>query len=307
MGLNSTKSALTNAEYSLTLSSPNDFYRNLSTIQGEFHLNVRSKLRIEKEIRIDLIGQLLENKKYASRSNRNSSQFNNTPNNNNNIFLTYSCSLITSHENGTARTIKHQQVNYPFRIPLGSNLPPSCEFKEFCVVYYLEIYHDGRLLPNTHKRITIAPQTPQIIVPLPCKVTGSGDVTMICSLPKSFYSGRDCPVVPMSMSITNPKQKQIKAVTAQLMQTVSLNGIKRENEIFTALLNEIAENTKENEVNTKCELVLPANLSPTYVPNETGQPDNVPSIAITYEFRITAQMKGATTPNIRLSVPIGIE
>jgi hypothetical protein len=166
MGLSSTKSSLTNAEYSLTLSSPNDFYRNLSIIQGEFHLNVRSKLRIEKEIRIDLIGQLNENKRYASRSTRNSSQLNN------NIFLTYSCSLITSHENGTARTIKQQEVNYPFRIPLGSNLPPSCEFKEFSIIYYLEIYHDGRLLPNTHKQVTIAPQIPQITVPLPCKVTG---------------------------------------------------------------------------------------------------------------------------------------
>ena len=59
MGLNSSKSSLTNAEYSLNLSSPNDFYRGLSTIQGEFRLNIRSKLRIEKEIRVDLIGQLI--------------------------------------------------------------------------------------------------------------------------------------------------------------------------------------------------------------------------------------------------------
>ncbi|CAM4885196.1 unnamed protein product [Rotaria socialis] len=285
MGLSSTKSSLTNAEYSLTLSSPNDFYRSLSTIQGEFHLNVRKKLRIEKEIRIDLIGQLIESKKYAARSKRISSQINNNNNNNNNnIFLTYSCQLLTSHENGTARTIKQQTVTYPFRIPLG-------------------IYHDGRLLPNTHKEITLAPPTPQITVPIPC----SNDITMICSLQKSFYSGRDCPLVPISISLTNPKQKQIKAVTAQLMQTVSLNGIKSENEIFTAVLNEIAENTKENELNAKCEVVLPANLLTTFVPNQNGQPDNVPSVAITYEFRMTAQMKGATTPNIRLSVPIGIE
>jgi hypothetical protein len=138
-------------------------------------------------------------------------------------------------------------------------------------------------------------------------ILGSGDVTMICGLQKSFYSGQDCPLVPISVSITNPKQKQIKSVTAQLMQTTSLNGTKRENEIFTAVLNEIAENTKENQVNTQCELVLPANISPSYVPNVNGQPDNVPSVAITYEFRITAQMKGATTPNLRLSVPIGIE
>ncbi|CAF4473727.1 unnamed protein product, partial [Rotaria magnacalcarata] len=115
MGLSSTKSSLTNAEYTLTLSSPNDFYRSLSTIQGEFHLNVRKKLTIEKEIRIDLIGQLIESKKYAARSKRISSQINNNNNNNNNIFLTYSCQLLTSHDNGTARTIKQQTVTCPFR------------------------------------------------------------------------------------------------------------------------------------------------------------------------------------------------
>jgi len=132
-------------------------------------------------------------------------------------------------------------------------------------------------------------------------------VTLVCGLSKSFYSGRDSPIVPMSISITNPKQKQIKAVTAQLMQIISLNGIKRENEIFTALLNEVEENTKENNVNTTCELILPANLPPSYVPNEHTQSETVPAIAITYEFRLTAQMKGATTPNLRLTVPIGIE
>ena len=130
---------------------------------------------------------------------------------------------------------------------------------------------------------------------------------MTCSLTKSFYSGRDCPTVHLSVSITNPKQKQIKIVTAQLMQIVSLNGVRRENEIFTAVLNEIAENTKANEITAKHELVLPAHLSPTYVPSQNDQPDNIPIVAITYEFRMTAQMKGATTPNIRLSVPIGIE
>jgi hypothetical protein len=135
MGQSSTKTALTNAEYTLTLSSPNNFYRVLSTIQGEFNLNVRTKLRIEKEIRVDLIGQLIENKKYASRSSKNTSQLNN-----NNIFLTYPCQLITSHENGTARTIKQQPVTYQFRIPLGINLPPSCEFKEFSIIYYFQIH-----------------------------------------------------------------------------------------------------------------------------------------------------------------------
>ena len=84
------------------------------------------------------------------------------------------------------RTIKQQQVTYPFRIPLGSNLPPSCEFKEFSVIYYLEIYHDGRLLPNTHKQITLAPPTPQMTVPLPCKVTGKINVNL--KFPKIYSS-----------------------------------------------------------------------------------------------------------------------
>lgn len=167
MGQSSTKSSLTNAEYSLTLSSPDNLYRGLSSIQGEFQLNVHTKLRVEKEIRIELIGQLVESKKYASRSSKTSSQTNN-----NGVFLTYPCPLITSHENGTARTIKNQNVTYPFRIPLGNNLPPSCEFKEFSVIYYLEVFHDGRLLPNTYKLITLAPPAPQLTVPMPCKVTG---------------------------------------------------------------------------------------------------------------------------------------
>ena len=175
MGLSSSKSSLSNAEYNVTLSSPNDFYRGLSTIQGEFDLNVRSKLRIEKEIRIDLNGQLIESKK--SRSTKNASQLNS---NNNNVFFTYSYQLVTSHENGTARTIKQQQVKYPFRIPLGIHLPPTCEFKEFSIIYYLEIYHDGRLLPNTHRRITLAPPATQVTVPLPCKVTGKMKEIMLC-------------------------------------------------------------------------------------------------------------------------------
>jgi len=299
MGQNSSKTSLYNAEYNLILNSPQEFYRGLSTIQGEFSINVRTKLRIEKEIRIDFVGQLTETKKSATRSTKTSP--------NNNGFFTYSSLLVTSHENGTARTIKQQQVQYPFRIPLGAHLPPSCQFKEFSIEFYLEVFHDGRPLPNTRRTIIIAPPPPQINTPLPSKVTGSGDVTMICSIPRSFYSGRDCPSVPLAVSITNPKQKQIKAVTAQLMQTISLNGIKRENEIFTALLNEISENTKENEIRANCEIVLPANLCPTYVPNEHGQPDNVPSVAITYELRLTAQMKGVATPNLRLSVPIGID
>jgi hypothetical protein len=165
MGLNSTKHSLTNTEYSLVLSSPNHFYRGLSNIEGEFHLNIRTKLRIEKEIRVDFIGQLVEKKTGSSRSSKISSQYQ--------TFSTYSCPLVTSHQNGMARIIKQQEMTYPFRIPLGKHLPPSCEFEEFSIVYYLNIYHDGRLLPNIRKKIILAPPAPHINIPLPCKGTGN--------------------------------------------------------------------------------------------------------------------------------------
>jgi len=138
-------------------------------------------------------------------------------------------------------------------------------------------------------------------------VLDSNSMTMACGLRKSFYSGRDGAIVPLSISITNPKQKQIQSITTQLIQIVSLNEIKHEYEIFTTKLDETNENTQENQITTTFELSLPSNLPPTYIPNANGQPDNVPLIAIIYEFRITAQMKGAITPNLRLSVPIGIE
>ncbi len=144
--------------YSLILSSSNNFYRGLSTIQGELHVNIRKKLRIEKKLRIDLIGQLIENKKSPIKTNE--------------VFFTYSFPLVTSHENGMARIIKQKQMIFPFRIPLGIHLPPTCEFKEFSINYYLEIYHDGRLLPNIRKKIIIAPPIPHITIPLPCKVIG---------------------------------------------------------------------------------------------------------------------------------------
>ncbi|CAF0804935.1 unnamed protein product [Rotaria sordida] len=304
MGLNSTKPSLTNNKYSLTFSSTNNFYRGHSIIHGNFRINSHTKLRIEKKIRVDLIGQLIENKKSTLNLTKKSLQSNNK---NSKIFFTYSFPLVTSHENGIARIIQNRQINFPFRIPLGINLPPSCEFTEFSIIYYLDVYHDERLLPNIRKKIILAPQAPLITIPLPCKVTGCNDINMICSLQKSFYSGRDGSIILLSISITNPKQKQIQLVVAQLMQIVSLNEIKFENEIFTYQLNEINENTQEIQINRICELNLPSNLPPTYIPNENGQPDNVPCIAITYELRITAQMKGATTSNLRLSVPIGIE
>ena len=143
MGLNSTKSSLKNTDYSLTFSSSDQFYRGLSIIHGDFHLSTRKTLLIEKKIRIDLIGQLTENKKCQ-------------------IFFTYSFPLVTSHQNGVARIIKQQQITFPFRIPLGINLPPSCEFQQFSIIYYLDIYHDGRLLPNLRKKIILAPPIPHI-------------------------------------------------------------------------------------------------------------------------------------------------
>ncbi len=299
MGLNFTKST---PEYSLRLSSINHFYRSPTIIEGELHLNIRRKLLIEKKLRIDLIGQLIEKSKSSTRT-----------------FFTYSFPLVTSHENGMARIIKQKQIAFPFRIPLGKNLPPSCQFKEFSVIYYLNVYHDGRLLPNLRRNILVAPPTPHITVPLPCKLIGnifvyhirnsiisnlgSNDVTMICSLQKSFYSTRNDSIVPLSLSISNPKQKFIHSITIQLIAIVSLNGIKHENDIFQTVLNEI----KKNEINTICELNLPSNLSSTYIPNKNGQPDNVPLIDINYEFRLTAQIEGTITPNLRLVVPIGIE
>ncbi|CAF3352925.1 unnamed protein product [Rotaria socialis] len=302
MGLKSTKSSLINAKYSLTLLSADRFYRGLSIIQGEFQINIRRKLRVEKTIRIDLIGQLIENNKSSSQSTSKSSQ-----SKDHTVFFTYSFPIVTSHENGIARIIKNRHTNIPFRIPLSINLPPSCEFKEFSVVYYLYVYHDERLLTNIRKKIILAPPTPLITEPLSRKVTGSDDMNMVCSLQRSFYSGRDSSTVLLSISIKNPKQKQIQSVVAQLMQVVSLNEIKFENEIFTNQLKEINENTQESLINTTCELNLPSNLPPTYIPNGNGQPDNVPCISITYALRLTTQIQSTTKSNLHLTVPIGIE
>ena len=168
MGLTSTKTSLAKSEYTLTLSSTNHFYRGLSLIQGEFHFHTRTKCRIEKEIRIDLIGQLVDHRRASFRSSKASGQSARKK-----IFFTYSSPLVTSHQNGTARTIKKQHITYPFRIPLGINLPPSCQFKEFSINYHLNVYHDGRLLPNIHKNVLLAPPTPHVTIPIPCKVTGN--------------------------------------------------------------------------------------------------------------------------------------
>lgn len=171
MGLHLTKSSLTHTDYWITLSSTSNFYRGRSSIHGELGLHARTKLRIEKKIRIDLIGVLIEQQRASPKRLSQPRD--------ERVFFTYSFPLVTSHENGIARIIKQQQITYPFRIPLGVNLPPSCEFKQFAIVYYLDIYHDERLLPNIRKRIFLAPPAPPIHVPTPCRVTGKSPFTSL--------------------------------------------------------------------------------------------------------------------------------
>lgn len=154
MGLNCSKSSfLNNTEYFLILPSKKPFYRCSTILQGELHLHIRKSLYIEKKIRIDLIGQLIE---------KHSEQ----------IFFTYSFPLVTSHDNGIEKILKQQQISFPFRIPLSQNLPPSCDFPEFSIVYHLDVFHDDRLLPNLRKQLIIAPVIPHVIIPSPCQVTG---------------------------------------------------------------------------------------------------------------------------------------
>ena len=140
-----------------------------------------------------------------------------------------------------------------------------------------------------------------------CCFLDSNEITLTCALQKSFYSGRDGSVVPLSISLINPEHKRIQSITVQLIQIVSLNGIKQENDIFTSVLSEINEDTLVSPIYCTHELVLPSNLPPTYIPNEHAQPDNVPSIVIIYEFRLEGHMRDATASNLRLSVPVGIE
>lgn len=138
-------------------------------------------------------------------------------------------------------------------------------------------------------------------------VLGSNDVTIVCSLLKSFYSGRDGSIVPLLISIENPGKKSIHSIRVKFVEIISLNGRRHEHDILTSSVKEINENTRENQLQTTCELNLPAGLAPTHIPNQNGQPDNVPSIGITYEFRLNIEMEGLIAPSLHVSVPIGIE
>lgn len=130
---------------------------------------------------------------------------------------------------------------------------------------------------------------------------------MVCGLHRSSYSGRDGAIVPLTVAIVDCQGNRMKSVFAQLIQTVSLNGIQHENEIFTSHFHDIDATLQDNQIKTTLELTLPPNLPPTHAPNENCQPDNVPSVAIAYELRVAAQMRGAITSNLHVSVPIGIE
>lgn len=130
---------------------------------------------------------------------------------------------------------------------------------------------------------------------------------IICRLAKSVYSIRENSVIPLNISLINPHGKNISFLKIQLVRIISFNRSILENEIWTRLLNEIEENTREKQIDTTILLNLPLNLSPSTEQNINGHADNLPSIGIKYEFRLTIEMEGLITPNLNLVVPIGIE
>ena len=168
MGHLPSKSSPSNADYSLLLPSTNCVYRAPALVQGQLQILTHRKIRVEKEIRVDLIGQLIEKKNCSLRSSKSSLPVPGSKK----IFFTYSSPLVTSHQNGTARKLKKPQLHYPFRIPVGTNLPPSCQFKDFAISYHLEIYHDGHLIPRSRQTIVLSPPSPQANTPLSRQVTG---------------------------------------------------------------------------------------------------------------------------------------
>ena len=132
-------------------------------------------------------------------------------------------------------------------------------------------------------------------------------MTIVCSLAKSSYSLRENDIVPLTISISNPRGKSIYCLKIQLIRIVSFNGLIFENEIFTRMINEIEENIRQRQINTITLLNLPSNLPPSNLPNPHLHADNIPSISIKYEFRLLAHIEGLINPNLHVHVPIGIE
>ena len=132
-------------------------------------------------------------------------------------------------------------------------------------------------------------------------------MTIVCSLAKSSYSLRENDIVPLTISISNPRGKSIYCLKIQLIRIVSFNGLIFENEIFTRMINEIEENIRQRQINTITLLNLPSNLPPSNLPNPHLHADNIPLISIKYEFRLLAHIEGLINPNLHVHVPIGIE
>lgn len=162
MGHLPTKSSTNAIDYASLFSSTNSIYRGPSLIQSELQITPRSK------IRVDLIGQLLEQKNCSTRASKCSLPSASSKK----IFFTCSPPLVTSYQNGTARKLKKQAIAYPFRIPMGSNLPSTCQFNDFALSYHLEISHDGHLIPRSRKTIIFTPPSPHANTPLSSQVNG---------------------------------------------------------------------------------------------------------------------------------------
>ena len=124
------------------------------------------------------------------------------------------------------------------------------------------------------------------------------------SLEKSFYSSRDRCLVPLKFSICNPQSIEIRCLTMKLIQNVTLNGDKQENEI---LKHEIEENSNQSIIDRVFEWILPLNLPPTTIPNNQNEIDQLPSLIIKYEFHLNVDFKEKIHKNLNLIVPIGID
>lgn len=269
-----------NIDYSFILLSTESIHHGLTLIQGEFRLKHRRKIRVEKEIRIDLIGRLTDKTKQSR------------------IFFTFSSPLITSHENGTARTIRRKDRTFPFRIPLGTNLPPSCQFDEFSIDYHLEIHHDGQVVSTGDKINIFLRPKPFDNVEIYQKTIDVNGVTVDVNLSKNFSSLRIQQKIPVEIFIKNPKEKSIRNLKIELIQIVSLNDEKYEKHLVSA---ELFSLKIDKEIQQIFQLDFPSNLPSSYVPNLITELDSIPSIGIIYEIRLEGQIQDF---HLQFSIPI---